>query len=91
MDDFQSSLVIGKVKPVYPEVARLALVQGTVRLKATIGTDGSVDALELVSGPPLLAQAAIEAVRQWRFLPATRNGVRVEDETHVDVSFTLVK
>ena len=91
MDDFQSSLVISKVKPVYPEVARLALVQGTVRLKATIGTDGSVQALELESGPALLAQAAIEAVRQWRFLPATRNGVRVEDETHVDVSFALVK
>jgi periplasmic protein TonB len=91
MDDFQSSLVISKVKPVYPEVARLALVQGTVRLKATIGTDGSVQALELESGPALLAQAAIEAVRQWRFLPATRNGVRVEDVTHVDVSFALVK
>lgn len=91
MDDFQSSLVISKVKPVYPEVARLALVQGTVRLKATIGTDGSVQALEMESGPPLLAQSAIEAVRQWRFLPATRNGARVEDVTHVDVSFALVK
>ena len=91
LDDFQSSLVISKVKPVYPEVARLALVQGTVRLKATIGTDGSVEALELESGPALLAQSAIEAVRQWRFLPATRNGARVEDVTHVDVSFALVK
>jgi len=91
MEDFQSSLVISKVKPVYPEVARLALVQGTVRLKATIGTDGSVEALALESGPALLAQSAIEAVRQWRFLPATRNGARVEDVTHVDVSFALVK
>ncbi len=91
MEDFQSSLVISKVKPVYPEVARLASVQGTVRLRATIGPDGSVQAAEAESGPPLLVQAAIDAVRQWKFLPARRNGQSVEDETHIDLSFVLVK
>lgn len=91
MEDFQSSRIISKVKPVYPEIARLAKVQGTVRFKTIIGTDGAVQNLELESGPTMLAQAAIEAIRQWTFLPATRNGNPVEDTIHIDVSFTLVQ
>jgi len=91
MEDFQSSRIVSKVKPVYPEIARLAKVQGTVRFKAIIGADGAVQNLDLESGPTMLAQAAIEAIRQWTFLPATRNGNPVEDEIHIDVSFTLVQ
>ena len=91
MEDFQSSRILSKVKPVYPEIASLAKVQGTVRFKAIIGADGAVQNLELESGPTMLAQAAIEAIRQWTFLPATRNGNPVEDVIHIDVSFALVK
>ena len=91
MEDFQSSRIISKVKPVYPEIARLAKVQGTVRFKAIIGSDGAVQNLDLESGPTMLAQAAIEAIRQWTFLPATRNGEPVEDTIHIDVSFAMVK
>lgn len=91
MAGFEGSRVISKVKPIYPQVAKLAQVQGTVRLKATIATDGSVQTVELESGPALLAEAAIEAVRLWTFLPATRNGTPVEDVTHIDLSFALVK
>ncbi|HLG95023.1 MAG TPA: energy transducer TonB [Bryobacteraceae bacterium] len=88
---FESSRAIRKVKPVYPEMARITLVQGTVRFRATIGRDGAVEALELVSGPPLLVQAAREAVEQWIFLPATRNGDAVEDVTQVALNFELAK
>jgi periplasmic protein TonB len=91
MEDFQSSRIISKVKPVYPEIARLAKVEGTVRFKAIIGADGTVQNLALESGPTMLAQAAIEAIRQWTFLPATRNGDPVEDTIHIDVGFTLIK
>ncbi len=91
LEDFQSSRIVSKVKPVYPEIARLAKVQGTVRFKAIIGTDGAVQNLALESGPTMLAQAAIEAIRQWTFLPATRNGDPVEDTIHIDVGFTLVR
>ena len=91
IDAFESSRVLTKVKPVYPPAATLASVEGTVRVKATIGKDGNVQAVELVTGPPMLVQAAIDAVRQWKFLPATHNGTPVEDEIHINISFGLLK
>ena len=86
-----SARAIRKVKPAYPEMARITLVEGTVKLKATIGRDGAVENVEPVSGPPLLLQAASDAVRQWTFLPARRNGQAVQDVTEINVSFGLVK
>ncbi len=91
MGGFESSRVLTKVKPIYPEAATLAQVQGTVRLRAAIGKDGLVQSVELESGPAMLFQAASDAVRQWRFLPARLNGDPVEDVTHINVTFTLVK
>ncbi len=91
MGGFESSRVLTKVKPIYPEAAAAAEVQGTVRLRATIDTNGVVEAVELESGPAMLFQAASDAVRQWRFLPARLNGDSVEDVTHINVTFTLVK
>ena len=91
IDDFESSRVLTKVKPIYPPAAKFAGVEGTVRLKATVGPDGTVQSAELVSGPSLLAQAAIDAVRHWTFLPATHNGKPIEDVIHINVSFGLVK
>jgi periplasmic protein TonB len=81
--------LVHQVKPVYPPLARQARIQGTVLLQAIIGKDGSIDRLRLVSGHPMLAPAAIEAVRQWRYRPYMLNGAPVEVETEITVNFVL--
>jgi TonB family protein len=75
--------------PVYPVVAKQAHVSGTVVLHCIIGKDGSVQALEYVSGPPLLMKSAMDAVRQWTYQPTLLNGEAVEVDTTVSVVFTL--
>jgi len=85
----QNARLISQIKPVYPPLARQARIQGTVRLHAVIAKDGSVQRLEVLSGHPLLVQAALDAVRQWRYQPTLLNGEPVEVETTVDVVFTL--
>jgi protein TonB len=82
-------LVIHKVEPPYPPIAKTARVQGVVILQAVIGKDGSIQNLHVVSGNPLLTQAALEAVKQWRYRPYILNGDPVEVETTVEVRFTL--
>jgi protein TonB len=64
-------------------------VQGTVRLRAVVSPQGSVEQLQLISGHPLLAQAAIQAVRQWQYKPTLLNGQPVEVMTEIEVSFNL--
>ncbi len=64
-------------------------LSGTVRLHAIIGTDGKISRLEVISGHPLLAKAALDAVRQGRYRPTILNGVPVEVETTVIVNFVL--
>ena len=81
--------VISRVPPVYPRLARLARVTGTVRVETTVGVDGRVRSAAAISGPPLLRQAAVEAIRQWVYAPGRLNGVPVEVTTQVDVGFTL--
>jgi TonB family protein len=81
--------LIHKVDPVYPPLAYQARIQGTVRFTAIIGKDGRVQHLQLVSGHPLLVQAAREAVSQWEYRPTLLNGSPVEVVTMVDVNFTL--
>jgi TonB family protein len=83
--------LINKVMPKYPPEARKASIEGTVRFNALIGTDGAVKELHLVSGDPLLAQAAMEAVKQWVYSPTLVNGNAVEVQTQIDVNFTLTK
>jgi protein TonB len=78
-----------QVAPVYPPLAKAARVQGTVRFDATIGKDGHVENLVLVSGPPLLVQAAMESARQSVYRPTLLNGQAVSVITTVDVNFTL--
>jgi TonB family protein len=85
----QSAKVIKKVPPVYPIEARQAGVSGTVRLHVILAKDGTVQQLELVSGHPMLAQAAIDAVRQWTYQPTLLNGFPVEVDTIIDVIFNL--
>ena len=73
----------------YPSLAVQTHTQAIVVLHATIGRDGAILSLQLVSGHPLLAPAAIDAVRQWRYRPYTLNGEPAEVETMVTVRFVL--
>jgi protein TonB len=84
-----SGLLIRKVLPQYPALARTVHVQGTVVLAATIAKDGTIANLRVVSGPTMLQQAALEAVSQWRYKPYLLNGEPVDVETSVNVIFTL--
>lgn len=82
-------LLIRKVQPAYPPLARQARIQGNVVLAAEISKDGTIQNLHLISGHPMLAPAAIEAVKQWRYKPYILNGEPVEVETQVTVIFSL--
>jgi protein TonB len=75
--------------PQYPAIARAARVDGTVVLAATIAKSGAIENLHVVSGPPLLTSAAMDAVRTWRYRPYLLNGEPVEVETTVRVVFHL--
>jgi protein TonB len=76
-------LLIHRVEPVYPPLARAARVQGDVVLTAIISTNGDIENLQLVSGHPMLVPAALTAVRQWRYKPYLLNGTPVEVETTI--------
>ncbi|MGB8985602.1 MAG: TonB family protein [Candidatus Sulfotelmatobacter sp.] len=84
-----SGLLVRKVNPTYPPLARQARISGTVVLRAVISKDGSIENLSLVSGHPMLAPAAIEAVKQWKYKPYLLNGEPVEVDTEIQVNFTL--
>jgi protein TonB len=84
-----SGLLVRKVNPVYPPLARQARISGTVVLRAVISKEGAIENLSLVSGHPMLAPAAIDAVKQWRYKPYLLNGEPVEVDTEVQVNFTL--
>jgi len=82
-------LLVHQVKPTYPALARQARIQGQVVLQAVIAKDGTIQNLHMVSGHPMLAPAAIDAVKQWRYKPYFLNGEPVEVETQITVNFTL--
>ncbi len=81
--------LIHHVMPVYPPLAAQTRTEGEVKLHAIIAIDGTIQSLEVVSGPPLLIQAARDAVRQWRYKPAVLNGQPVEVDTFINVIFRL--
>jgi TonB family protein len=81
--------LLNKVQPQYPVAARLMHISGTVRLQAIIGKDGRVRDVEVLSGNPILAQAALAAVREWRYRPTELNHEIVEVETEITVNFIL--
>jgi TonB family protein len=85
----QLALLIHRVEPIYPSFARQAHREGTVELRATISSDGVVRDVQVLSGDPVLAQAARDAVAQWRFRPTMLNGVAVEVITFVTVKFHM--
>ncbi len=70
--------VVTRVKPVYPELARRMNLQGSVSVKAVVGADGKVKSVSLMSGNPILAQAAANAVKQWVYAPGAEENVVVE-------------
>jgi protein TonB len=80
---------IREVRPVYPQIAQTAKVQGIVIIEAIIGKDGNVKDAKVLRSVALLDQAALEAVRQWKFSPTLLNGVPVEVVMTVTVNFTL--
>ena len=84
-----TGLLIKKVTPTYPQLAKQARIQGQVVLQAEISKEGTIQNLQLISGHPMLAPAAIEAVRQWRYKPYLLNGEPVAVETQVVVNFSL--
>lgn len=82
-------LLVHRVEPSYPALARAARVQGEVVLSAIISTNGEIENLQLVSGHPMLVPEAIAAVKQWRYKPYLLNGQPVEVETTITVIFSL--
>jgi protein TonB len=82
-------MLLQKTQPIYPPIAKAARVSGIVVLQATISKTGSIENLKVVSGPAMLQQAALDAVRTWRYRPYLLNNEPVEVETTVNVIFTL--
>ena len=85
----QSAKITHMVQPVYPQIAKTAHVTGTVVLRVLLDTDGTVNQVTYISGPPLLMKSAIDAVRQWVYQPTVLNGAPVRVDTVVSVVFTL--
>jgi protein TonB len=84
-----ANLVTHSVTPDYPTLARQMKVQGSVILQAVIGRDGLIEELQIVSGPPILAGAAREAVKQWHFKPHYLGAEPVETQAKITVNFTI--
>jgi protein TonB len=84
-----ADLVRTSVRPGYPLLARQMKVQGSVILQALIGKDGTIQDLRVVSGPPILASAAQDAVRQWHFKPHYQGSEAVETQAKITVNFTI--
>ena len=87
--DVQAAKLIFSPRPAYPPIAKATRTQGSVVIRAVISRDGNIGQLQLLSGPPLLVQAAMDAVRQWRYRPTSLNGEPVEVLTEITVNFTL--
>jgi TonB family protein len=88
-DSLAEGMLLRKVQPDYPPIARDARVSGTVVIQAKINKEGGIENLQVVSGPPMLQQAALDAVKQWRYRPYLLDGEPVEVLTTVNVFFSL--
>jgi protein TonB len=83
------AMLIHRVEPVYPPLARQIHREGRVELRAIIGTDGTIQSLQVVTGDPMFLNSAIEAVQQWRYRPTILNGQPVEIDTYITVVYTM--
>jgi protein TonB len=86
-ESFAGGVLVHKVLPIYPTQARQARIQGNVVLEAMISEQGQIEDLKVVSGPTILAPAAVEAVRQWRYTPYLLNGKPIKKQTRINISF----
>jgi protein TonB len=89
VSDLRTAQLLHRVEPRYPTLARQARISGTVQLEGIIATDGHLRQLTVISGHPLLAPAALEAVRQWIYAPTVLNGAPVEVIAPILVTFHL--
>jgi protein TonB len=85
----EAGLLLYRKTPLYPAIAIASRTQGTVVLQATISKSGTIENLRVASGPAMLQQAALDAVKDWRYRPYTLSGEPVEVETTINVVFTL--
>lgn len=83
------AMLLRRIEPIYPPIAKQTRQSGKVELHALIGTDGSIQSLEVVSGSPLLVRSAVDAVKQWRYRPTYLNGQAVEVDTYITVIYSL--
>ena len=81
--------LIHRVEPLYPVIAKQIRLQGVVELRALVSSDGTIHQVQVVSGPAILAHAAIEAVNQWKYRPYYLNNEPIEVETEITVNFVL--
>jgi len=88
-EDFADDQIVRRVHPAYPKQARARKLQGIVVLEAIVSKKGSVDSLQLVSGDSVLAQAAADAVKQWKYKPYLHNGEATEFQTKITIDFKL--
>jgi protein TonB len=88
-DRFNPCYLTYRVEAAYPQEAREQRIEGVVKIQQVIGTDGSVRSVKLLSGQAILASAALEAAKYWRYLPALLNGQAVETEQDVQIEFRL--
>lgn len=83
------AMLIHRVEPIYPALARQIHKEGRVELRAIIGTDGTIQSLQTVTGDALFVQSALEAVQQWHYKPTILNGQPVEIDTYITVVYTM--
>lgn len=88
-EHLEPAMLIRRIDPVYPPLARQIRREGRVELHAIIAIDGSIQSLQVADGDPLFVQSALDAVRQWRYRPTVLNGQPVEIDTHITVIYTL--
>jgi len=87
----EKAMLIFGPKPEYPPLAKMARIQGTVKLEAVISKDGTIQDLKVLTGHPLLVKSALDAVQRWRYQPTLLNGDPVEVVPEIDVNFSLAE
>ena len=85
----QQAMLLHRVEPSYPTLAKQLRRQGQVHIRAVISVDGNIESLQVLDGDPLLVKSAMDAVSQWRYQPTKLNGQPVEVETIITVVYTL--
>ena len=89
MTHLNPAMLIRRVEPIYPPLARQIHKEGRVEMRARIATDGTMQLLEIVSGDPIFYQSAKDAVSQWRYRPTILTGQPVEIDTYITVIYTM--